>query len=121
MSKVHVTKDAKDTVFENCKFHQADFINDGDRTTAQGTEFIGQSGPIEGVEIYARNINNSGKISSNTYTKIVAENYNSSGEVSANSNKEDPKKWHSTWWGLSIITIICSLMVAGITYFLGWS
>ncbi len=35
--------------------------------------------------------------------------------------RSEARGWHQTWWGVSIITIACSVVAAGIIYGIGWS
>lgn len=30
-------------------------------------------------------------------------------------------KWHTTWWGISLLTITTGIVLAGCVYFLGWN
>ena len=48
------------------------------------------------------------------------------GNYTSNKGKiiqgEDVKKgWHTTWWGISIVTITCGLVIAILVYVFGWN
>lgn len=118
MTKVKCTKESKDALFHNCDFNNVDFENEGIGNKAVNSRF---NGPTKGVEIYARNIKNSGKISSDTHTKIITENYEGSGEVSSISKKEVDIKWFSTWWGKFIIAVVSTVIAGGLMFLFGWS
>ncbi len=75
--------------------------------------------PVEGVEIYARNIINNGVITSDSKTKVVTDDYKGVGQMSSFSKRGGREKWYQKWWGILILGIIASA-VAGIfiLYFL---
>jgi hypothetical protein len=31
------------------------------------------------------------------------------------------QSWHTTWWGISIITVLCGLVIALFVFILGWN
>ena len=129
-------------------------------------------GPIDGVEIYAKKFNFDGKVSSDTYAKIVTDEYNGKGDVVVESTpttkqggikgvffevggnmqqdgviqtdkdavvgvnvrgnymsnkgkiiqgKNLLRGWHTTWWGVSIITVLCGLVIALLVFIFGWN
>lgn len=65
---------------------------------------------IDGIEIYAKNIKNDGKIISDTYAKIVTEQYEGSGEI---ERKAEQKKHKVSPWVLVLVIVV--LMI-----FFGW-
>ena len=78
-------------------------------------------GPLKGIFIAARNIKNYGKITSEgeeASTQIITENYEGDGEVSAKFTKKSEECWYQKWWGILILGIIASAIVAAAFYFL---
>lgn len=73
-------------------------------------------GPNAGLEIYARNIKNDGKIVSDSYAKIVTENYEGQGEVVTNAGGNNLPSLF--WWSAGIAG---GLLVAYLTYLFGWN
>lgn len=73
---------------------------------------------IKGVELYARKINNTGKITSDSYTKVVSDNYSGDGEVSSYSKKGSKKHWYKKWWIEYIIFPLVVLLIGGFILFI---
>jgi len=72
-----------------------------------------------GVEIYARNIQNNGLITSDTNTKIVSEEYTGKGEVSAYNRLSDIE-WYEQWWAKYLLFPSAVIVIGGLVlWYLG--
>ena len=79
-------------------------------------------GQLPGVFIAARKIENEGVISSEgpgARTEIITEDYSGPGVIkSKNTDPISKRKWYEKWWGILILGVIASAVVAIMVYLL---